>query len=488
MNDSPSIVLMDGPPASILDLGDDLLAAVAEHAEDAQTRCRLAASCAAFRRLILCDVRTRALVWNPLVRIYRPLKADRLPSPMLYQSLSSLQRLSWRPLSLEAPRSIAQHALAGRTGAASCRLEGVALVYGGTLNGNIGPLLGDLLRLAHDRINGLLSIRPAREQQRSREAHPGPRRGHTMTASSVGGSPVAVVLGGWGSDGEETMMPHLLSATPDGYEWSLPALSGALPTGRAFHSATETAPGRLVAYGGLGSGCCRDDLALLDLSSMEWTSLRIGGVPRCSYGRAGHCAVFVPHATGVLGGGMAEASSGGAEADAPGRLWGDALDSGADSQAGHLIFMSGASRSIVGDAHQPTVDAIEVGSDGSPLRWSAEPEWGDVSLPAVRTAACITLARHVVVWGGVGQDHTPEGAVRLLDVDRRSVRPASLLSTHDSIGGGEAVSSTGLHAPPPRAGAIFIQLGPEETILMFGSDHEDEEDMLTPYLLQLELP
>ena len=461
-------------PTTLLDLDDDLLAAVAMATSNAQTRCHLAESCTALYRLIMSDIQARALIWAPLVRAYRPLKPDRLPSSSLYNALSSLKRLSWTPLTLEAPRPSIRHQLEGRTGTASCRLEGEALVFGGTLNGNVGPLLGDLLHISHDRSNGLLSLRPAREQRS--EARPGPRRGHTMTASSISGRPVAVVLGGWGEEGEEDMTPHILRATPHGYEWSRPAVSGAIPVGRAFHSVNETAPGQLVTYGGLGSGCCRNDLNLLVLSTMEWTLLSIDGVPRCSFGRAGHCAVFVPCAAGVDGS-MSGANDSGAEAGSPGLLSGGVLDSVASGRAGHLIFICGASRSISGDSHQTTVDAIEVGRGGAPLRWSDDPSWASISLPAVRTAAYVVLARHVVVWGGVGQDHTPERSVQLLDVDRRRERVAELAS-----------SSIVLCGPPPRAGALLVQLGPEEAVLLCGSDHEDEEDMLTPYLLQLELP
>jgi hypothetical protein len=176
-------------------------------------------------------------------------------------------------------------------------------MYGGTLNGNFGPLLDDLLVLAVDRVNAIVTVRPAREAEEGRStADPGHRRGHTMTATSVrGGAACACVIGGWGH-GELTMAPLLLSQTADGYVWSAPDVAGELPAGRAFHSATETGGACVLVYGGLGSGCCRTDVALLDLRSMVWSAPKLAGVPRCAGGRAGHGAAFFAFTDGRTGG------------------------------------------------------------------------------------------------------------------------------------------------------------------------------------------
>ena len=101
-------------------------------------------------------------------------------------------------LRLRALRVI-KASLRGRTGAALCRLCGQLLLYGGTLNGNFGPVLGDVLRLNCGATAASLAVRevvvtpPLHD-----DGHPGARRGHTMTATRIGdGTPVALVVGGW---------------------------------------------------------------------------------------------------------------------------------------------------------------------------------------------------------------------------------------------------------------------------------------------------
>ena len=89
-----------------------------------------------------------------------------------------------------------------------------------------------------------------------------------MTTSRLGcGEEVACVMGGWGDD-EVSMQPHLLRRDADGvHHWAAPTTTGSVPDGRAFHSCTEVAPACMLVYGGLGSGCCRTDVALLELDA-----------------------------------------------------------------------------------------------------------------------------------------------------------------------------------------------------------------------------
>ena len=140
---------------------------------------------------------------------------------------------------------------------------------------------------------------------------------------------MAVVLGGWGHD-DDGLAPTLLCRTADldrtppglslqgmgntglhgaaraeaEYTWRRLQVAGAEPEGRAFHSTTEVARGTLLLYGGLGPGCCRSDVALLEMGRdtahgpgpgpgmPRWSAPRLAGVPRCVAGRAGHGACF----------------------------------------------------------------------------------------------------------------------------------------------------------------------------------------------------
>lgn len=112
------------------------------------------------------------------------------------------------------------------------------------------------------------------------------------------------------------------------FSWDRRAIAGQPPTARAFHSTTEVAPGRLLVYSGLGPGCCRTDVWVLDVHGMQWSQPAVGGTPRCSGGSAGHGALFFPSLHGCGG--------------------------------GELVLLSGASRSGHQDAHPGSVDVLEV--------------------------------------------------------------------------------------------------------------------------------
>ena len=208
-------------------------------------------------------------------------------------------------------------------------------------------------------------------------------------------------------------------------------------------------------------------LAVLDLRAKAWSTPRVGGAPRCFGGRAGHGACFFPNAAG--------------------------------SSGGELLLLSGASRSGAGDSHQSSIDVLDVqvtgacrsgDSDGDgdgvettrcPLsvEWRHDRAWGNVRLPQVRTATYWPIARSVVVWGGIGEDHGPEDSMHVVDVERRCVRTAQLGADSDAAGP---------YTPPARGGAVIAPLSAHEALVMCGSDHFDGHEMLTPHILRLVLP
>lgn len=238
----------------LLDLHEDLLTNCAAQAADAPTLCRLSCSCKVFERLVLRDAGAAELAWTPALQHARLLALgpddgshalSNRPSAALYQAFSNVGMsmnpigeggLRWERAALaihaesavarggsvlpEAMRNelrlralrVIKASLRGRTGAALCRLCGQLLLYGGTLNGNFGPVLGDVLRLDYDATAASLAVRevvvtPPLDD----DGHPGARRGHTMTATRLGdGTPVAVVVGGWGYD-EIDIAPVMLA-------------------------------------------------------------------------------------------------------------------------------------------------------------------------------------------------------------------------------------------------------------------------------------
>ena len=74
---------------------------------------------------------------------------------------NAYQHFRWHECDLETSRNRLL-TLNSRSSSAGCCFEGQMLMYGGTLNGNAGPLLGDLLTLSLDKINYLLTIKLAK--------------------------------------------------------------------------------------------------------------------------------------------------------------------------------------------------------------------------------------------------------------------------------------------------------------------------------------
>ena len=488
---------------NLVDIGDDCLISVAATLLDAPSLLSFAATCKLLHNLILTQAASSVLVWSPLIASDFAWPARERASPRLYRALSCVQRFRWHECDIETSRNRLL-TLNGRSSSAGCCFEGEMLMYGGTLNGNAGPLLGDLLALSLDKINYVLTVKLAKYSDSSDEVDPGPRRGHSFTATSAHGSashegtPVVCLLSGWGHD-ENNMAPYLLTKEDDGYRWTKPLVSGAEPEGRAFHSATEICRGRLCIVGGLGSGCCRTDVALLDLNTMCWSVPRVGGQPCCLGGRAGHGAAFFP-ARGAAA-----------------RAAGD----------GSLILVSGAMRSALGDSHQASIDVLEIGrndvehagstagtlaaaedsaptddeageaaadvsgkgeeaplpddsptADAPTFRWSEDDAWRSAQLPGVRTASYASFARSLVAWSGIREGHAPAEDMHVIDVQRKRVREATAL-----LSGVE----DDLQSPEPRGGALLLPVpdAPHLALLLCGSDHEDDSDMITPFVLEL---
>ena len=59
------------------------------------------------------------------------------------------------------------------------------------------------------------------------------------------------------------------------------------------------------------------------------------------------------------------------------------------------------------------------------------------------------------------------------------------------LGEGEEDDEEGLYdgvSPLPRGGALYFPLSPCEALMFTGSDHEDDDDILAPWVLRLPLP
>lgn len=209
----------------LADFEDDLLMQIASHLMDPLSLCRLGASAKTFRRLIMGDGAAATEVWSPLLQRIGccPSNLPLPPSLRLFRNLSSISSTAWSSLRLRSgePQSLYSQRLRGLTGAACCRLHSSLLLFGGTLNGNAGPVFGDLLLLRLNTAAGELHVQlvvagdDAADDDALGMGLPGARRGHSMTESSFAdGTPVAVLLGGWGYE-EFSMDPFFLTSRPD---------------------------------------------------------------------------------------------------------------------------------------------------------------------------------------------------------------------------------------------------------------------------------
>ncbi|GMY22016.1 acyl-CoA-binding domain-containing protein 5-like [Fagus crenata] len=182
---------------------------------------------------------------------------------------------------------------------------------------------------------------------------PGPRDSHS--AVLVGHK--MIVFGGTNGSKKVNDLHVLDLATK---EWIRPECKGTPPSPRESHTATLVGDDKMVIFGGSGEGEANylNDLHILDLKNMRWTSPEVKGdvpVPRDS-----HSAVAI----------------------------------------GNKVFVYGGDR---GDRYHGDVDMLDMDS----LTWSRLAVQG--SSPGVRAGHAAvnigTKASHIYVIGGVGDKH-----------------------------------------------------------------------------------
>ena len=412
---------------TVAGLSEELILATVARICDPSVLCLLAQCCCLFRATVISAPAT-SVVWKPALT---KLGWNDAGGYTIYKRLATLHQLGWTTLSLGGVDPL----LFERSSAAGCVLKQEMVLFGGTVVGNTGPFLDDLLWL---RLNG--GTLDAGTIVQHGALVPGSRRGHSLTTCYYSQGEVAVLLGGWGYQ-EIDMSPLLLLPTADfpaACCWMAPEVTGQPPAPRAFHSCTQISPGVLLVFGGLGPGCCRADASVLTLEpTCRWEKLRISGIPHCVGGRAGHGAVLI--------------------------------ESG-------LLFLAGASRSIDGDEHLGSVDLLQIDNPESPVRraqW-ATGVWDCLHVPAVRCGTYIKLGGQLLAVGGVDDEGEHSDMSRLMAVDLQTYR--NRLFT--------AVSARNPHG---RSGAVQFPLGPHQALMISGADFGSSSQMGVPYLLHINL-
>ena len=330
-------------PIELLDLGPDLLACVIAECSSLAKVLAFKASCKALHQVVAKHAPDQIWnsqldylgVWDPKeVVIDKQLAVKALEDPM--------HCVRWRSLRVSHPQRAARrravkNVTLWRTGSAGCVVDTIVLVYGGTLNGNIGPYCDDLLVLSFDiRAAASLFARADAEDSRASprinvndagvvnpEESPGARRGHTMTTvlrpagtdGKVHEHDAAVVIGGWVAradtdvthTGAAPMHPMLLvldhmegglrrgepvDARPT-FRWVTPEVAGTPPSPRAFHSATHIGGSRIGVFGGLLDGESSCEFFILYTANMAWVRTTTDDTPKPTP-RAGHGALWLP--------------------------------------------------------------------------------------------------------------------------------------------------------------------------------------------------
>ncbi|XP_062081835.1 uncharacterized protein LOC133788384 isoform X2 [Humulus lupulus] len=226
-----------------------------------------------------------------------------------------------------------------RWGHSTCYAQGVLYVFGGCCG---GLHFGDVLLLNLDTMvwNALVSTGEG----------PGPRDSH----SAVVVGQKMIVFGGTNGSKKVNDL-HILDLGKK--EWMQPECKGTPPSPRESHTATLVSDERLVIFGGSGEGEGNylNDLHILDLKTMSWSSPEVKGdvpVPRDS-----HSAVTF----------------------------------------GNKLFVYGGD---CGDRYNGDVDMLDMDT----LTWSRLSVQG--SSPGVRAGhAAVNIGTKVYVIGGVGDKH-----------------------------------------------------------------------------------
>ncbi|KAJ7285371.1 hypothetical protein O6H91_05G044500 [Diphasiastrum complanatum] len=125
---------------------------------------------------------------------------------------------------------------------------------------------------------------------------PAPRESHSATL--VGDNKVVVFGGSGEGDGNYLNDVHILHL--DSMEWTSPEVKGELPACRDSHTAVAIG-NQLVVYGGDCGDRYLGELDILDLQTLTWTKLGMAGGTQPGV-RAGHAAVTVGNKMYIFGG------------------------------------------------------------------------------------------------------------------------------------------------------------------------------------------
>uniref|UniRef100_A0A7N0TEM7 Uncharacterized protein n=1 Tax=Kalanchoe fedtschenkoi TaxID=63787 RepID=A0A7N0TEM7_KALFE len=278
-----------------------------------------------------------------------------------------------------------------RWGHSACYFHGVVYIFGGCCGGlHFSDVLA--LNLTSKTWTTLATTGQG----------PGPRDSHSAVV--VGHK--MVVFGG--TDGSKKVNDlHMLDLLSK--EWSKPACGGTPPSLRESHTSTLIGEDRLVIFGGSGEGEGNylNDLHVLDLRSMKWSSPEVKGeipVPRDSHGSVG-----IGSRMFLYGGDCGDRYNGDVDVlDTATMTWSRMVVRGSSPgvRAGHATISVGAKVYVIGGVgnkcYYNDVWVLDVVSHSwSLLEVHGQKPQGRFSHTAIFTDS------DIAIYGGCGEDERP---------------------------------------------------------------------------------
>ncbi|XP_010259261.1 PREDICTED: acyl-CoA-binding domain-containing protein 4-like isoform X2 [Nelumbo nucifera] len=287
-----------------------------------------------------------------------------------------------------------------RWGHSACCCNGVVYVYGGCCG---GLHFSDVLMLDLETMAWSTLVTTG-QQPGTRDSHSAVLVGHRM-----------IVLGGTNGSKKVNDL-HILDLRTK--EWTQPKCEGTPPSPRESHTATVIGDDRLVIFGGSGEGEANylNDLHILDLKTMKWTSPKVNGdlpAPRDS-----HTAVAIENKLLVYGGDCGDRYHGDVDIlDLDTLTWSRLAVQGYSPgvRAGHAAVNIGTKVYViggVGDKHYYNdVWILDVNTcSWTQLDTRGQQPQGRFSHTAVVTGS------DIAIYGGCGDDERPLNELLILQL------------------------------------------------------------------------
>ncbi|WOL11796.1 rab9 effector protein with kelch motifs-like isoform X1 [Canna indica] len=287
-----------------------------------------------------------------------------------------------------------------RWGHSACFFDGAVYIFGGCCG---GMHFSDVLALNLETM-AWSSVVTTGQKPGSRDSHSVALLDHKM-----------VVLGGTNGTRKVNDL-HILDLRTK--EWSRPVCKGTPPSPRESHSATVVGDDKLLIFGGSGEGETNylNDVYVLDLKNMTWTSPELKGDPPAP--RDSHTATSIGNKLLIYGGDCGDRYHGEVDVlDTDTMTWSrlEVKGSSPGVRAGHAAVNIGTKVYIVGGVgdkqYYSDVWVLDVGScSWAQLEIRGQQPQGRFSHTAVVTNA------DIAIYGGCGEDERPLNELIILQL------------------------------------------------------------------------